>query len=146
MTSRPEPFQDDREADSELVSELKQAKERQTKLEEALYQSFPIELYKQARPDVEASCKGEYKKIIEQYIEHDINEIDFSKERHKKKLGLYEHLKKATTLLATELRRSRNREKDLKEENVRHSGTATATAKTTQSCLKILNLRQHSQS
>ena len=114
MTSRPELFQDNAETDSALVIELKKAKERQIKLEEALYQSFPIELYKQARPDVEADYDGAKEKIIEHYIEHDINEIDFAKERHKKKLGLYEHLKRATTLLATQLQKSRHREKILK--------------------------------
>ena len=144
MTSRPELFQDNTKTDSALVIELKQAKERQIKLEEALYQSFPIELYKKARPDVEADYDGAKKKIIEHYIEHDINEIDFAKERHKTKLGLYEHLKKATTLLATELRNSRHRETDLEEENLKYAGTATATTKAAQSCLKILNPQKYS--
>ena len=144
MTSKPELFQDDTEAGSALAIELEKAQARQKKLEEALYQSFPLELYKQARPEVEADCDGIRERIIQHYIEHDINKVCFAKERHQKKLGLYEHLKKATTLLATELQKSRHREKDLEEENLKYASTATATTKAAQSCLRILNPQKHS--
>ena len=51
-------FQDDTEVGSALAIELEKTKTRVKKLEEALYTSFPIELYKQARPDIETDCDG----------------------------------------------------------------------------------------
>jgi len=113
MTNKPKPFQDDTEAGSALAIELKQAKERQKKLEYALHKSFPIELYKQARPEVEADCHGIRERIIEHFLEHDIDEIDFKEEGQKRKIGLYEHLKKASSLLAIELQKSKERGKSL---------------------------------
>lgn len=113
MTSRPELFQGDAEAASALAIELEKAKVRQKKLEKALFESFPIELYKQARPDVEADCEGIRERIIEYFIENDINEINFKEEGRRRKNGLYEHLKKAATLLAEEIQNSRKRERKL---------------------------------
>ena len=83
MTSRPEIFQDDTEAGLALAIELEKAQARQKKLEEALYKSFPLELYKQARPDVEEDYDGMREQIIEHYVENDINKIDFKKESQK---------------------------------------------------------------
>ena len=113
MTSRPELFQDDTEAGSALAIELEKTKTRVKKLEEALYTSFPIELYKQARPDIETDCDKTRERIIEHYIEHDINKIDFKKESQKIKIGLYSHLKEAATLLAAELQKTKEREKKI---------------------------------
>ena len=87
MTSRPELFQDDTETGSTLAIELEKTKTRVKKLEEALYTSFPIELYKQARPDIETDCDKTRERIIEHYIEHDINKIDFKEESQKSKLA-----------------------------------------------------------
>ena len=138
MTSRPELFQDDTEAGSALAIELEKTKTRVKKLEEALYTSFPIELYKQARPDIETDCDKARERIIEHYIEHDINKIDFKKESQKIKIGLYSHLKEAATLLAAELQKTKEREK----ENFKYINSATL--KASESCLRNLNLRQDS--
>ena len=138
MTSRPELFQDDTEAGSALAIELEKTKTRVKKLEEALYTSFPIELYKQARPDIETDCDKTRERIIEHYIEHDINKIDFKKESQKIKIGLYSHLKEAATLLAAELQKTKEREK----ENFKYINSATL--KASESCLRNLNLRQDS--
>ena len=138
MTSRPELFQDGTEAGSALAIELEKTKTRVKKLEEALYTSFPIELYKQARPDIETDCDKTRERIIEHYIEHDINKIDFKKESQKIKIGLYSHLKEAATLLAAELQKTKEREK----ENFKYINSATL--KASESCLRNLNLRQDS--
>ena len=138
MTSRPELFQDDTETGSTLAIELEKTKTRVKKLEEALYTSFPIELYKQARPDIETDCDKTRERIIEHYIEHDINKIDFKKESQKIKIGLYSHLKEAATLLAAELQKTKEREK----ENFKYINSATL--KASESCLRNLNLRQDS--
>ncbi len=65
MANKADFTQDDTEAASALAIELKKTKERQIKLEYALKKVFPIELYKQDRPEVEAQCEGIREKIIE---------------------------------------------------------------------------------
>ena len=138
MANKADFSQDDTKAASALAIELKKAKERQVQLEYALKKVFPIEKYKQARPEVEAQCEGIREKIIEHFIEYDVNEIDFQKEGEKIKLGLYENLKEAATLLASELQRSKERER----ENFKYADIAAL--KATKSCLKNLNLKQNS--
>ena len=113
MTTKPDLYPHEKETPSLLVDELQKTKDREKKLEAALLEVFPIDLYTQALPHIDADCDGEIKKIVEHYIEHGINKVDIKKERLTRKLGLYEHLKKAASLLAAELKKSRAREKEL---------------------------------
>ena len=66
-----------------LAAELKVSREREEKLKAALQKVFPINVYIQARPDVEASCNGEINKILDHFLEYGIDEMDINKERDK---------------------------------------------------------------
>lgn len=111
--AEPDLLQHDQESRKQLAFDLKKIKERQEKIEEALYAVFPLEIYIQARPDVEEAFDGEARKIIEHFVRTGINEIDIKAESQKHKLGLYQHIKEAATLLANELKTSKHREEKL---------------------------------
>ena len=76
----PKLYEHIKEAASLLAEELQKTREREKKLEAALAEVFPIDLYKQIRPDVEAAFKGEQSKMLEHFIENGINEIDIKTE------------------------------------------------------------------
>lgn len=88
-----------------LAVELDKAKEREKKLEAALHEVFPLDLYTQVRPDVKDAFNGEPKKIIDHFIRIGINEIDIKEESKKNKLDLYQNVKEAALLLSTKLDR-----------------------------------------
>ena len=46
-----------------LRDELKKSREREKKLEAALHEIFPIDVYTKAMPDIEKSCNGKLIKI-----------------------------------------------------------------------------------
>ena len=69
-------YQHVKEAAALLANELKTTKHREEKLEAALHKVFPINLYTQVRPDVEASCDGEVEKILDHFVSYGINETD----------------------------------------------------------------------
>ena len=83
-----------------LEEELEKSREREKKLETALHEVFPIDVYTKARPDVEKSCNGKLIKILEHYVEYGIHEIDIKREILKQRPSLYDHIKEAATLLA----------------------------------------------
>ena len=85
--AEPDLQQRDQESAEQLAFELKKTKERQKKLEEALYEVFPLETYIQARPDVEKTFDGESQRIVEHFVQTGINEIDIKAESQKNKLG-----------------------------------------------------------
>ena len=72
----PKLYEHIKEAASLLAEELQKTKEREKKLEAALAEVFPIDLYKQIRPDVEAAFNGDPIETLEHYIEKGINEIN----------------------------------------------------------------------
>ena len=111
--AEPDLQQQDQEPWKQLPFELKKIKERQKKLEDALHAVFPLGVYTQARPDVEETFDGEARKIIEYFVRTGINEIDIKEESQKHKLGLYQHVKEAASLLANELKISKRREEEL---------------------------------
>ena len=88
-----------------LAVELDKAKEREKKLEAALHEVFPLDLYTQVRPDVKDAFNGEPKKIIDHFIRIGIKEIDIKEESKKNKLDLYQNVKEAALLLSTKLDR-----------------------------------------
>ena len=98
------------EETSLLIDELEKSRAREKKLEAALHEVFPIDVYTKARPDVEQSCNGKLINILEHYIEYGIHEIDIKKESLKRGPSLYDHIKEAATLLTIELQKSRERE------------------------------------
>ena len=101
------------EKGSLLADELEKSKEREKKLEAALHEVFPIDVYTKARPDVEASCDGKLINILEHYIEYGIHEINIKKERLKREPSLYDHIKEAATLLTIELQKMKERQQQL---------------------------------
>ena len=113
MSTKPELKQHDTEEASLLAVELERSREREKKLEAALHEVFPIDVYTELRPDVEASCDGKLIEILEHFIEYGIDEIDIRKESLKRRPALYEHIKQAATLLSVELRKSKEREEKL---------------------------------
>jgi hypothetical protein len=72
----PKLYEHIKEAASLMAEELQKTKEREKKLEAALAEVFPIELYKQIRPDVEAAFNGDPVQTLEHYIETGINETN----------------------------------------------------------------------
>jgi len=76
----PKLYEHIKEAASLLAEELQKTRDREKKLEAALAEVFPIDLYTQIRPDVEAAFKGEQSKMLEHFIENGINEIDIKTE------------------------------------------------------------------
>lgn len=125
--AEPDLQQRDQESAEQLAFELKKTKERQKKLEEALYEVFPLETYIQARPDVEKTFDGESQKIVEHFVQTGINEIDIKAESQKNKLGLYQYVKEAAVLL-----------KDICHEK------NEAAYKTTESCLRNIDFSKTS--
>ena len=113
------------EETSLLRDELKKSREREKKLEAALHEVFPIDVYTKARPDVEKSCNGKLIKILEHYIEYGIHEIDIKREILKQRPSLYDHIKEAATLLAE------------REQQLESALQAVALA-----CLKNVNISQ----
>ena len=110
---KPQTEKDNNRTDAEVIAEtLKRYKERAEKYEAALFEIFPIDAYKRARPDVEV-FEGNTSKIIEHFGEYGINEMDIQKEGIKYKLELYQHVKTAASLLAAELDQLKEREKQL---------------------------------
>ena len=105
--AKPNLNQQEKSAASHLAAELKKTKEREKKLEAALYESFPLDLYIQARPDIKEAYRGDPKKIIEHFVRHGINEIDIKEVSAKNKLELYAHVKEAASLLAAKLDKTR---------------------------------------
>ena len=105
--TKPKVNQHDQAAASLLEVELKKVKEREKKLEAALYEVFPLDLYTQARPDVKEAYHGERSQIIEHFIRAGINEIDLNGESNKNKLELSQHVKEAAILLAVKLDKTR---------------------------------------
>ena len=87
--TKPKVNQHDQAAASLLAVELKKVREREKKLETALYEVFPLDLYKQARPDVNEAYHGERSQIIEHYIRAGINEIDIKEESNMIRLELH---------------------------------------------------------
>lgn len=75
-TMEPKLYEHIKEAASLLAEELQKTKEREKKLEAALAEVFPIDLYKQIRPDVEANFNGDPIQTLKHYIEKGINEIN----------------------------------------------------------------------
>ena len=112
--SEPDLQQYDQESAQLLAVELKKAREREKKLETALHAVFPLDLYTQVRSDIEEAFDGEASQIIEHFVREGINEIDLKEESQKYKLGLYQHVKEAASLLAAELKVSSEREEKLK--------------------------------
>lgn len=108
MTNPPNLSQQNYADGTALVAELKKAKEREEKLEAALHEVFPLDLYIQLRPDVKEAYRGEAKKIIEHFIKTGINEVNIKEEYRKNKLELYEHVKEAASALAIRLDRTRS--------------------------------------
>ena len=98
---------------SSLADELQKSNERGKKLEAALQEVFPIDVYIKARPDVEDSCDGRFIDILEHYIEYGIHETNIKREGLKRVPSLYDYIKEAATLLSTELQKSKEREKML---------------------------------
>ena len=121
-----DPQQPDQESAKQLAHELKRTKERQKKLEEALKAVFPLEAYRQARPDVEETFDGDAEKIIEHFVRSGVNEIDIKAEIQKHKLGLYKHVQDAASLLANELK-------------IIHGEKNKAAYRTTESCLRNID-------
>ena len=101
------------EETSLLAEELEKSREREKKLETALYEVFPIDVYTKARPDVEKSCNGKLIKILEHYVEYGIHEIDIKQEILQQRPSLYDHVREAATLLTIELEKSKEREQQL---------------------------------
>ena len=125
--AEPDLQQRDQESAEQLAFELKKTKERQKKLEEALYEVFPLETYIQARPDVEKTYDGESQKIVEHFVQTGINEIDIKAESQKNKLGLYQYIKEAAVLL----------------KDICHEKNEVA-YKTTESCLRNIDFSKTS--
>ena len=111
--TKPKPDQPEQTTVQWMADELRKAKSREKKLEAALHEVFPLDLYIQMRPDVKEAYHGEAKQTIEHFIRKGINETDFKEEREKNTLGLYEY-KQAASLMAVELDKIREREKRLK--------------------------------
>ena len=105
--------------------ELLKMKIREKKLEAALHEIFPIDVYTKARPDVEKSCNGKLINILEHYVEYGIHEIDIKREILKQRPSLYDHIKEAATLLAE------------REQQLESALQAVALA-----CLKNVNISQ----
>ena len=103
----PKSSQHDKSATSMLAAELERAKKREKKLEAALHEVFPVDLYTQVRPDVKEAYHGEPKKTIEHYVRYGINEINIKEENDKHKLELYENVKQAALLLSAKLDKTR---------------------------------------
>ena len=108
VTNPPNSSQQNYAGDTALVVELKKAKEREKKLEAALHEVFPLDLYIQLRPDVKEAYRGNAKMTIEHFIKTGINEINIQEEYRKNKLELYEHVKEAASALAIKLDRTRS--------------------------------------
>ena len=83
MTNKPELYSDNKTESSVLEVELKRMRAREKKLEAALQEVFPLDLYTESRPDIKARCEGRRSDIIEYFVEHGINEIDIKKEGFK---------------------------------------------------------------
>ena len=81
--TKPELYEHIKEAASLLAQELEKSREREKKLEDALKEVFPIDLYKEIRPDVQAAFDGDPNKTLEHFVENGINEIDFKAEYKK---------------------------------------------------------------
>ena len=105
--AKPNLSQQEKSPASLLAAELRKTKEREKKLEAALYETFPLDLYMQARPDLKETYRGDPKKIIEHFIRHGINEIDIKEVSAENKLELYTHVKQAASLLAAKLDKTR---------------------------------------
>lgn len=99
--------------------ELKKSRERETRLENALLETFPVNLYRQVKelPEV----YDDDRKVINHYVDHGIKELNF-KEIIQQNINYfdldipknqYHHLEKAAELIALELTESREREKKL---------------------------------
>ena len=112
--SNPDLQQYEQESATLLAVELKKAKKREEKLKTALYAVFPLDIYTKVRSDIEEAFDGDTNQIIEYFVREGINEIDLKEESQKNKLGLYQHVKEAASLLAAELKVSREREEKLK--------------------------------
>lgn len=103
---------------ADLISlELKETREREKKLEKALLEVFPINLYRQVKelPDV----YDDDQKVIDHFVNHGIKELNF-KEIIKQNINYfdmeippnqYRHIEAAAELIAIELKESREREK-----------------------------------
>lgn len=74
---KPELYQYIQAAASLLASELEKSRQREQKLEFALKQHFPFDLYKRLRPDVVDSCDGDLDSILNHYIEHGVSDLNF---------------------------------------------------------------------
>ena len=70
-----------------VANELKKAKERIQQLERGLYEVFPVEAYRMARPDVAELCNNNTSKIVEHFLEYGINEMDIEQEELSTSLG-----------------------------------------------------------
>ena len=78
--TKPELYEHIKEAASLLAKELQKSRDREKKLEDALREVFPIELYTHLRPDLEDGYNGDSKKILEHFVEYGINEMNLKKE------------------------------------------------------------------
>ena len=81
--TKPKPDQPEQTTVQWMADELRKAKSREKKLEAALHEVFPLDLYIQMRPDVKEAYHGEAKQTIEHFIRKGINETDFKEEREK---------------------------------------------------------------
>ena len=78
--TKPELYEHIKEAASHLAKELQKARDREKKLDDALKEVFPIELYTHLRPDVEDGYNGNFDQIVEHFVNHGINEMNLKKE------------------------------------------------------------------
>ena len=137
-TTKPGKPNHHNESAAFVANELKKAKERVKQLERGLYEVFPVEAYRMARPDVAEACDNDTYEIIEHYLAYGINELDIEKEGIKYRLGLYQHIKEAASLLAIEV--DKLNEKTQKNETaLKNSFSKDFAIKTTESCLRNLN-------
>ena len=75
----PKSSKNDKSATSILAAELERAKKREKKLEAALHEVFPVDLYTQVRPDVKEAYHGEPKKTT---ISTNLNFMKTSNKQH----------------------------------------------------------------
>ena len=118
-----------------VANELKKAKERIQQLERGLYEVFPVEAYRMARPDVAELCNNNTSKIVEHFLEYGINEMDIEQEGIKYKLGLYQQIKEAASLLAIKLDEANEKTKK-DDAALKDTFSRRFTIKTAESCLR----------
>ena len=114
MTKDTDRLEQDKEDRASILKiKLQKTEERVQKLEAALMEIFPVDVYSQVRPDVAASCNGNAAQLVEDYIQNGIHEVDLKGEAIKRKPDLIEYIKQAALLLSKDLQESRDREEKL---------------------------------